>query len=71
MGWTFAEIGEHTLHDVTELMRYWERYPPAHIAVKNLNGMVGALAGVKSQVAIRPSDSDLIATANSLNGGPR
>ena len=32
-GWTFIEIDQLTLWEVTELFSYWQNHPPTHILV--------------------------------------
>lgn len=46
-GWSFDTIGELTFFDVRDLMRYWTRYPPPHLALERLRRTVAAAVGMK------------------------
>ena len=38
-GWTFAEIDEHDLRDLSDLRRYWSAHPPLHMMVRGYFGI--------------------------------
>ena len=38
-GWTFEEIGNHTLRDLNDLRRYWSAHPPLHMMVRGYFGI--------------------------------
>lgn len=38
-GWTFEEIGQLTLRDLSDLRRYWTAHPPLHMMVRAYFGI--------------------------------
>lgn len=67
-GWSRAEVEALTLHEVNELLAYWNEHPPAHLLLAAMtrarpsreskgaeNDLASAVAGLGGRVASAPS----------------
>lgn len=53
-GWRPWEVDELTLLDVEDLLRYWEKAPPAHVMLHRILAVVAAAAGIDQKMEPPP-----------------
>lgn len=42
MGWTYREIDEITWSELTDLLNYWEEFPPVNVLLRGMANGMGA-----------------------------
>lgn len=62
-GWTFAQVGELTLMEYSDLRRYWADHPPLHL-------MVAAYLGYGKEKKEKPKFTTAEELASSLGQFP-
>jgi hypothetical protein len=75
LGWTFEYSREHlTLHDLAALVKYWRRFPPAHVTLaalaKALAGRAGGPVRTSASTTGPASDTTAMELVASMLGPP-
>ena len=66
-GWTYLEIDQLTLWDISELFDYWQDYPPIHVLVSAY--LMGDRGSVRKDPKRQHSDFAELSRAVALAGG--
>lgn len=53
-----------TLADVSDLLNYWQKVPPAHIMLARLLAVVSAAAGVDTSTTPTPSAKEVLGASS-------